>query len=72
MAGLGDIRTIELAQRLASEILADDPGLDRPRHAALAARLAAFWAERSDAYSEQRERLSVIRIERADMHVLGG
>jgi ATP-dependent DNA helicase RecG len=45
VAGLGDIRTIELAQRLAAEILADDPGLDRPMHAALAARLAAFWSD---------------------------
>ncbi|MFG6459757.1 hypothetical protein [Roseateles sp. BYS96W] len=35
-------------------------------------RLADIWTQRSDAYSEQRERLSVIRIERADMHVLGG
>jgi cyclic pyranopterin phosphate synthase len=40
--------------------------------ARLRERLAAIWARRSDAYSEQRERLSVIRIERADMHVLGG
>jgi cyclic pyranopterin phosphate synthase len=40
--------------------------------AALRERLAAIWAARSDAYSEQRERLGVIRIARADMHVLGG
>ena len=40
--------------------------------AALRERLAAIWAARSDAYSEQRERLSVIRIQRPDMHVLGG
>jgi cyclic pyranopterin phosphate synthase len=40
--------------------------------AALRERLAAIWGARSDAYSEQRERLGVIRIERADMHVLGG
>ncbi len=33
-------------------------------------RLAGIWAARSDAYSEQRGR--VIRIEPADMHVLGG
>ena len=40
--------------------------------AQLRERLAAIWARRSDAYSEQRERLSVIRIVRPDMHVLGG
>jgi ATP-dependent DNA helicase RecG len=45
VAGLGDIRTIELAQKLAAEILAADPGLDRPAHAALAGRLAAFWSD---------------------------
>jgi GTP 3',8-cyclase len=35
-------------------------------------RLAGIWSGRSDAYSEQRERLRVIRIVRPDMHVLGG
>ena len=40
--------------------------------ALLRERLSGIWADRSDAYSEQRERLSVIRIQRADMHVLGG
>ena len=40
--------------------------------ALLRERLADIWRQRGDAYSEQRERLGVIRIERADMHVLGG
>ena len=35
-------------------------------------RLADIWAGRSDAYSEQRERLRLLRPDRADMHVLGG
>jgi molybdenum cofactor biosynthesis enzyme MoaA len=35
-------------------------------------RLAAIWAARADAYSEQRERLRLFATERADMHVLGG
>ncbi|MGQ3055019.1 MAG: GTP 3',8-cyclase MoaA [Roseateles sp.] len=35
-------------------------------------RLAEIWAGRSDAYSEQRERLRALRPQRADMHVLGG
>ena len=35
-------------------------------------RLAAIWATRSDAYSEERGQLRPIRIVRADMHVLGG
>jgi len=34
--------------------------------------MADIWRQRSDAYSEHRERRGVIRIERADMHVLGG
>ncbi|NCT84567.1 MAG: GTP 3',8-cyclase MoaA [Comamonadaceae bacterium] len=40
--------------------------------AELRARLAAIWADRADAYSEQREALRPLRPERADMHVLGG
>lgn len=39
---------------------------------ALRERLAAIWAARADAYSEQRERLRELQTERADMHVLGG
>lgn len=35
-------------------------------------RLAGIWAQRADAYSEQRERLRQLQPERADMHVLGG
>ncbi|MBW8848219.1 MAG: GTP 3',8-cyclase MoaA [Burkholderiales bacterium] len=38
----------------------------------LRARLAGIWAQRGDAYSEQRERLRRLQPERADMHVLGG
>jgi len=40
--------------------------------AELRERLAAIWAGRSDAYSEQREALRLLQPERADMHVLGG
>jgi cyclic pyranopterin phosphate synthase len=39
---------------------------------ALREHLAAIWAARTDAYSEQRERLRTLQPERADMHVLGG
>lgn len=35
-------------------------------------RLASIWARRTDAYSEQREKLRLLQPERADMHVLGG
>jgi cyclic pyranopterin phosphate synthase len=35
-------------------------------------RLAGIWAQRADAYSEQREQLRLLQPERADMHVLGG
>jgi cyclic pyranopterin phosphate synthase len=35
-------------------------------------RLASIWAARSDAYSEQREKLRLLQPERPDMHVLGG
>jgi GTP 3',8-cyclase len=38
----------------------------------LRARLAEIWAGRSDAYSEQRERLRPMRQEPAEMHLLGG
>ena len=40
--------------------------------AQLREQLAAIWARRTDAYSEQREQLRPLRPERADMHVLGG
>ena len=40
--------------------------------AALRERLAAVWAGRSDAYSEQRDALRRLQPQRADMHVLGG
>ncbi|MDG0832317.1 GTP 3',8-cyclase MoaA [Roseateles saccharophilus] len=40
--------------------------------AELREQLAAIWAQRADAYSEQRERLRAEQHERADMHVLGG
>lgn len=40
--------------------------------AQLREQLAAIWARRADAYSEQREQLRPLRPERADMHVLGG
>ncbi|KQV89077.1 cyclic pyranopterin phosphate synthase MoaA [Pelomonas sp. Root1237] len=34
--------------------------------------LAGIWAQRGDAYSEQRDKLRLLQPERADMHVLGG
>lgn len=40
--------------------------------AELRERLAAIWAAREDAYSEQRERLRQQAVERVDMHVVGG
>jgi ATP-dependent DNA helicase RecG len=45
VAGLDDLRTIELAQRLAAQVLQRDPALAHPEHQALAERLAAFWAD---------------------------
>jgi ATP-dependent DNA helicase RecG len=45
VAGLGDTRAIEMAQRLAARITEHDPELVRPEHAALAAQLATVIAE---------------------------
>jgi ATP-dependent DNA helicase RecG len=44
VAGLGDLQTIELAQRLAAEILDRDPHLALPEHQVLAAQVRAFWS----------------------------
>ncbi len=44
VARLGDTRLLDLARREAEAILAADPTLGRPEHAALAERLAAFWS----------------------------
>lgn len=48
VATLGDLHTVELAQRAAREILTDDPELTLPRHAVLGDTLERFWAEAAD------------------------
>jgi ATP-dependent DNA helicase RecG len=45
VAKLGDTRLLELARREAEAILAVDPNLALPQHAALAERVAAFWSQ---------------------------
>ncbi|MCC6629075.1 MAG: ATP-dependent DNA helicase RecG [Chloroflexi bacterium] len=45
LAGLGDVRAIELAQRTAIRILDEDPSLALPVYQPLAALLASFWAD---------------------------
>ncbi|MGH2387274.1 MAG: ATP-dependent DNA helicase RecG, partial [Chloroflexota bacterium] len=45
VAQVTDTRTLDLARRIAEGILADDPSLAAPRHAALARDLGRFWEQ---------------------------
>ena len=45
VAQVTDIRTLDLARHIAESILADDPTLDAPEHAALAEGLRQFWQQ---------------------------
>jgi hypothetical protein len=45
VAQVTDIRTLDLARHIAENILADDPTLDAPEHAALAEGLRQFWQQ---------------------------
>ncbi|HVA92696.1 MAG TPA: ATP-dependent DNA helicase RecG [Chloroflexota bacterium] len=45
VAQVTDIRTLDLARHIAENILADDPTLDAPEHAALAEGLRQFWRQ---------------------------
>jgi len=48
LARLSDLALIELARREAQALLQTDPTLERPEHALLAQRLAAFWNTQGD------------------------
>jgi len=48
LARLGDTRTLSLAREVAQRLYQEDPGLERPEHARLAARVQAFWAQTAD------------------------
>jgi ATP-dependent DNA helicase RecG len=43
VAQVTDMRTLDLARRVAETILQDDPNLEEPRHALLSERLRQFW-----------------------------
>jgi ATP-dependent DNA helicase RecG len=43
LAKLTDLPMIDLARREAAALLAADPKLEQPEHAAIAERLAEFW-----------------------------
>jgi len=49
VASLGDTRDLERARTVAEGLLAADPHLMRPEHAALAARLETFWSREAGA-----------------------
>ncbi|GAC1537793.1 MAG: ATP-dependent DNA helicase RecG [Herpetosiphon sp.] len=49
VAQLGDLRLLHLARLQAERILRVDPQLQQPAHAALAAKVAAFWADATGA-----------------------
>jgi len=49
VAALGDTRTLERARHAAEAVLATDPHLMQPQHAALHARLDAFWSREAGA-----------------------
>jgi ATP-dependent DNA helicase RecG len=48
LAQLSDLRTLEEARSAAQKVFESDPQLGRPEHQALAAEVAAFWAETGD------------------------
>ena len=48
VATLSDARILEDARRVASELLASDPGLDQPAHRLLRQRVDAFWSEETE------------------------
>ncbi|MFL7837980.1 MAG: ATP-dependent DNA helicase RecG [Candidatus Promineifilaceae bacterium] len=48
MASLLDLSLLEMAQREASKLFADDPDLSQPENALLQEQLALFWEEASD------------------------
>jgi len=48
LARLSDLSLIELARREAQALLQADPELERPEHALLAQRVAAFWSREGD------------------------
>ncbi|GAB4169107.1 MAG: ATP-dependent DNA helicase RecG [Roseiflexaceae bacterium] len=49
VAQLADTRLLHAANLEAQKILAEDPKLEKPEHAALKAKVAAFWAEATQA-----------------------
>lgn len=49
VAQLADTRLLHAARLEAQRILADDPQLERPEHAALRAKIEAFWADATQA-----------------------
>jgi ATP-dependent DNA helicase RecG len=48
VARLGDLQTIELARRVAEDIVRADPELAEPRHRALRAEVERFWMPTAD------------------------
>lgn len=48
VATLGDVPTIELARKTASEILTGDPTLEAPEHERLGRQVRRFWKESAD------------------------
>jgi ATP-dependent DNA helicase RecG len=48
VAKLGDVATIEIARVAAARIVADDPALSSPEHAALHAEVTRFWSRATD------------------------
>ena len=47
----GDVRLLKQAQQAAEELLRSDPGLQRPEHGALLARVRRLFAENPDMFN---------------------
>ena len=48
VAGLGDVRTIELARRVAEHIVSEDPDLSLPMNRVLSSRVGKFWSRSNE------------------------